>query len=341
MTYQASTFSEVPNFNPVAQLNGSKQPATTHLLHTQYVPTNPLATQTHSHSIIPSHQVAGLPTGVRYFDTQFRPYSPSFDLLNQQIAQQLVNEPFYGLRQPVEPTPYSLTTQQAAQNLGYLPQAFASYGLSQTLPFAPLSYEQQIQTQQQAYLLAQQQAYSLALQQSNSSLATYPITLANQQSSQNALLNQQQAQLQQQANLLAIQNLLAQQAYGLSTSAQPVQSTQPEINLLESAENHIIVAEVPGINEKDLEIYIQDGILTIKGNKPQPVELQQQATIHSLESATGTFLRSFNIPYLTEKTEIKAQLKQGILRIEIPKLKQGQGNDTYRVKISTAAVTTK
>jgi HSP20 family protein len=92
----------------------------------------------------------------------------------------------------------------------------------------------------------------------------------------------------------------------------------PAFDISESDKEYSVVAELPGIGEKDLEVTLSDGILTVKGEKKQDKE-ETGETYHRIERRYGSFQRSFRIPEHVEFEKIDAMFKDGVLRLTIPK----------------------
>lgn len=92
----------------------------------------------------------------------------------------------------------------------------------------------------------------------------------------------------------------------------------PAVNVSESEKAYTITAELPGIQEKDVEISITDNSIQIKGEKEVSNEEKQNGFI-SMERSYGSFYRS--IPFSTpiEENKIKAVLKDGVLTVDVPK----------------------
>jgi HSP20 family protein len=95
-------------------------------------------------------------------------------------------------------------------------------------------------------------------------------------------------------------------------------SINPEFEFKENIDGIEIMAELPGINEEDIDISIKEGILTISGEKKSPM-LQEGDILHVGERRYGSFSRSFSLPYEPEENDILAIFKNGVLKINIPR----------------------
>lgn len=90
------------------------------------------------------------------------------------------------------------------------------------------------------------------------------------------------------------------------------------IDVVESAEGFTVHAIVPGIAPQDLDISVNDQILTIKGEWKQP-ELPQGTTFHVRERGTGRFERTIRFPLPLNADAVQAQYEHGILTLNLPK----------------------
>lgn len=79
-----------------------------------------------------------------------------------------------------------------------------------------------------------------------------------------------------------------------------------------------VSAELPGIDEKDVEVTLDDGVLTIKGEKKAESEEKKKDYVLT-ERHYGAFRRSFRLPDTVEEGKIKAKFEKGVLRVTLPK----------------------
>ena len=100
----------------------------------------------------------------------------------------------------------------------------------------------------------------------------------------------------------------------------PYQGTAyPKVNVYEYDDKIGIVAEIPGLNKKQLNVDVEDGILTISGDKHSAFE-SDGAKILRKELKESSFKRSFELGELLDGDSIKANFKDGVLNISIPKI---------------------
>src|SRR3981189_479103 len=92
----------------------------------------------------------------------------------------------------------------------------------------------------------------------------------------------------------------------------------PRIDVSETDDEVRIKAELPGVNEKDIDVRLVDDVLTIRGEaQTAPEETQQDYRV--MDRARGTFVRSLRLPFMADASQVQASFKDGILSITIPK----------------------
>jgi len=112
-------------------------------------------------------------------------------------------------------------------------------------------------------------------------------------------------------DLLAIQQRLSRQ------EPEPADWT-PAVDLYETADRYVIVAEVPGMRQEDIHLEAHDGRLTLAGTRrPRPAGAEQY---HRIERGHGSFRRTFPLPHPVDAARITADLRDGVLTVTCPKL---------------------
>ncbi len=101
------------------------------------------------------------------------------------------------------------------------------------------------------------------------------------------------------------------------TSHQEGESWKPAVDILERDGNLILCAEVPGVNEKDIDLKLEGNVLTIKGEKKQTPQADGY-NIYQMESFYGQFSRSFTLPETVDSEKISANYRNGVLTITLP-----------------------
>jgi len=92
----------------------------------------------------------------------------------------------------------------------------------------------------------------------------------------------------------------------------------PAVDIYENENELVLTAEVPGLEEKDVEIRIEDNTLSIKGERKFEKETKEE-NYHRIERSYGAFFRSFTLPNSIDQDKIQAEHENGILKITMPK----------------------
>lgn len=96
----------------------------------------------------------------------------------------------------------------------------------------------------------------------------------------------------------------------------------PQVDIQELEKNYIVHVDIPGIEDKDIDITLDKNVLTIKGNRASA--LDPDADIKRQERVVGELFRQFTLPDTIDGEQISASSKLGVLRIDIPKTKVAQ-----------------
>lgn len=92
----------------------------------------------------------------------------------------------------------------------------------------------------------------------------------------------------------------------------------PKVDIAESEKAFEIQVAVPGLEKKDINIDLRDGLLTISGER-KFVKKDKEKNFHAVQTQYGTFKRSFQLPDSIEEGKIEASYESGILSVVIPK----------------------
>jgi HSP20 family protein len=95
----------------------------------------------------------------------------------------------------------------------------------------------------------------------------------------------------------------------------------PALDLSETEEGYLVEAAVPGLKPEDLEITVENNVLTIKGEIRQEAE-EKKRNFHRIERRFGSFHRTIGLPTTVKADAIQASLNNGVLRLEIPKAEE-------------------
>jgi HSP20 family protein len=97
----------------------------------------------------------------------------------------------------------------------------------------------------------------------------------------------------------------------------------PVVDIYENEENIVITAELPGVDKKDMTVDVKGRVLTLKGERSTDNEVKED-NYYRQERCYGKFERCFTLPVEIAPEKIKADYKDGVLKIDIPKTKESK-----------------
>lgn len=100
----------------------------------------------------------------------------------------------------------------------------------------------------------------------------------------------------------------------------------PVVDVSENEDAYLIHAEVPGMVKKDIKITLQENVLTVSGEKRIDRE-KKNHNYHLVERSHGLFSRSFTLPSKVESDKIKADFKDGVLNVTVPKAAEAKARE--------------
>lgn len=106
--------------------------------------------------------------------------------------------------------------------------------------------------------------------------------------------------------------------FGLPALSSREEIWAPAIDVSETEKEYTVKAELPGINKKNIDISLTDGVLTIKGEKKHEKK-EEKENYHFLETRYGSFSRSLRLPEDASTEKVDATYTDGILTVSIPK----------------------
>ena len=92
----------------------------------------------------------------------------------------------------------------------------------------------------------------------------------------------------------------------------------PSVDVSETEGEYQIKAEIPDVKKEDVKVTLEDGVLTIQGERKQEKEVKGKR-YHRVERSYGRFARSFTLPDVIDEEKVKAEFKDGILNLALPK----------------------
>jgi HSP20 family protein len=97
-------------------------------------------------------------------------------------------------------------------------------------------------------------------------------------------------------------------------------SLMPSMDITETEKEFVITAELPGLERKDVEISLEDNVLTIRGEKKSETKPDDKnKNVHVSERSYGVFYRVLELPTKVDPSSVQATMSKGVLKITIPK----------------------
>jgi HSP20 family protein len=106
----------------------------------------------------------------------------------------------------------------------------------------------------------------------------------------------------------------------------------PAVDIYETGNNLVIKAELPGIDPKDVEVKVENGTLTISGERKSEKDVKE-GNYHRVERSYGSFLRSFNLPPTVSADSVTADYKDGVLTLNLAKREEAKPK-TVKIQVS-------
>ncbi len=92
----------------------------------------------------------------------------------------------------------------------------------------------------------------------------------------------------------------------------------PSVDISETEQEYQIKAEIPDVKKEDVKVMLEDGVLTIQGERKHEKE-EKGKKYHRIERSYGSFVRTFSLPDVIEEEKVKADFKDGVLNLHLPK----------------------
>ena len=106
----------------------------------------------------------------------------------------------------------------------------------------------------------------------------------------------------------------------------------PEVDISEDDQGYLLKADLPEMKKDDVRVTVEDGILSVSGERKCQKE-DQKKKFHRIELSFGTFRRSFTLPEDADSTKITADLRDGVLRVHLPTARVAKSKAT-QVKVA-------
>ena len=110
-------------------------------------------------------------------------------------------------------------------------------------------------------------------------------------------------------------------------------SWTPAVNVLERKDMIVITADLPGLKAEDVEVTVEEGVLTIRGERSFE-EAKEGETYHRIERCYGMFERTFSLPNSVDPTKIEARFKDGEMVVNLPRREESKPR-SVKVKVDS------
>lgn len=100
-------------------------------------------------------------------------------------------------------------------------------------------------------------------------------------------------------------------------------SWAPAVDIYEQDGNIVLKAEIPGVDPKKVDIRLENNILTLRGERLFEGEVKRDQ-YHRVERSYGVFSRAFTLPSVVDQEKIKAEYKDGVLKLNLPKREEAK-----------------
>ncbi|GAB4418561.1 MAG: Hsp20/alpha crystallin family protein [Thermodesulfovibrionales bacterium] len=102
-----------------------------------------------------------------------------------------------------------------------------------------------------------------------------------------------------------------------------IEVVSPSVDIFEEGDDIVVKAELPGIKKENIEVKLTDDTITISGEKKKEEKVEKKG-YYRLERSYGSFHRSFSLPTEVQTDKARAQFKDGILEVRIPKTEEAK-----------------
>jgi HSP20 family protein len=106
----------------------------------------------------------------------------------------------------------------------------------------------------------------------------------------------------------------------------------PSVDIAETNEEFNVKAELPGLKKEDVKVTVDGGVLRIEGERKQEQE-EKNKKFHRIERSYGSFLRTFTLPENVDDEKVRAEFKDGVLNVRLPKSEKAKPK-AVEIKVS-------
>lgn len=108
----------------------------------------------------------------------------------------------------------------------------------------------------------------------------------------------------------------------------------PRVDVVETPEDYRLSIEIPGVEQKDIDIELAENTLTVSGEKRSESKREGKDNVVREERSYGKFRRTFSLPFEVDAERVSATFKNGVLQIELPKSEKVQAS-THKIEITS------
>ena len=118
-------------------------------------------------------------------------------------------------------------------------------------------------------------------------------------------------------------NRLFNQSFRKQANESAVATWAPAVDIFETANELVVKADLPDVNEKDIDVQVENNLLTIRGERKFDKSVAEDNYLR-IERTYGTFSRSFSLPNTVSAETIRAEYKNGVLTVTLPKREESK-----------------
>ncbi|KEF41974.1 MAG: heat-shock protein [Cyanobium sp. CACIAM 14] len=119
---------------------------------------------------------------------------------------------------------------------------------------------------------------------------------------------------------------------GRAAASGPMADWHPRVDIVETGDAYEIQADIPGVRREDLKVTVDNGVLTVQGERQQEKK-EDNARMHRVERFYGHFSRSFTLPDDADTTGLKATAREGQLTVRVPRKGPAPGGEPTQVPV--------
>ena len=106
-------------------------------------------------------------------------------------------------------------------------------------------------------------------------------------------------------------------------NADSLGSWSPAVDIYDRGNEVVIHAEIPGMKKEDIDVRVENNVLTVRGKKERSEEVKEEGYFRT-ERSYGSFSRSFSLPSTVDASKISAEYKEGVLTLNVPKAEEAK-----------------